>query len=51
MVVRSILGIAIVVIPILIVIVFLIFILPIVAAVRTSNVQSYRYPATLRLIK
>ncbi|MGA1248068.1 MAG: DUF4870 domain-containing protein [Candidatus Nanopelagicales bacterium] len=42
---------AIVGIPILIVIVFLIFILPIVAAVRTSNGQSYRYPATLRLIK
>jgi uncharacterized Tic20 family protein len=35
----------------LFVIAVLAFILPIVAAVKTSNGEAYRYPITLRLVK
>lgn len=42
---------AIIGIPLLIALFILALILPIVAAVKTSNGESYRYPITLRLVK
>lgn len=50
-IVSAILALVLIGFVLLLVIALLAFILPIVAAVKTSNGESYRYPITLRLVK